>query len=50
MKKTVKPLQVYLDQSQRKQLEKISEALGEKTLSATIKRLIKIFYSLKINL
>lgn len=41
-----KPLQAYLDEKERKNLEKIAEALGEKTLSSTIKRLIRIFINL----
>lgn len=42
-KSSNKPLQTYLNPEQRKDLEQIRDALGEKTLSSTIKRLIKIF-------
>lgn len=43
-----KPLQTYLSEQERKDLELIAEALGEKTLSSTIKRLIRIFRVLGI--
>lgn len=36
-------MQVYLAAQEREDLELIRDALGEKTLSSTIKRLIKIF-------
>lgn len=43
-----KPLQVYLNEDQRKDLEDVKQALGEKTLSSTMKRLIEIFKRLKV--
>jgi hypothetical protein len=43
---TSKPLQVYLTQEERQKLEKAKQALEEKTLSATIKRLVNIFVTL----
>ena len=38
---------VYLNEEERRDLEVIKDALGEKTLSGTIKRLMKIFLKIK---
>lgn len=42
-----KPLQVYLTPEERQKLEKAKRSLGENTLSATIKRLLNIFLTLR---
>lgn len=44
-----KPLQVYLTQEERQKLEKAKQALDERTLSATVKRLLSIFVTLGIS-
>ena len=49
MVKPSKPLQVYLNVDQRKDLELLAKAFKEKTLSRTINRLIRIFRTLGVN-
>jgi hypothetical protein len=44
----LKPLQTYLNEQERSDLELIAKALGEKTLSSTIKKLIHIFMRLSL--
>jgi len=41
-----KPVQVYLSEEERKDLVKVKEALGKKTLSGTIKKVLEIFKSI----
>jgi hypothetical protein len=41
------PLQVYLDEDDRVQLESLKKALGQKTLSATLRKLIKLVFNLR---
>ncbi len=50
-KKTTKrkPLQIYLNETERQQLEDIQEALEQKTMSSTVKKLVKIFKKLGAN-
>jgi len=42
-----KSLATYLNEKEKKKLEDLKEAFGEKTLSSTIKRMIHFFHSLK---
>lgn len=47
MKKS-KPLQIYLNDIERGQLETLRSIFGTKTLSGTVKTLIKIFYKIRV--
>lgn len=41
-----KPLIIYLLPEERKDLEKLKTALGQKTMSSTVKQIIKLIHQL----
>lgn len=43
-----KPLPIYLTDDEKKALETIKTALGQNTLSSTVKALIRLFLTLKV--